>query len=84
MTHPEKNAWGERLNPLLSVVPKFRVGDVCFLMSGSPALTVDRVLSDSAVEVAWIDASEKKTAVFPSACLRPATWLDRLNAAFGG
>jgi uncharacterized protein YodC (DUF2158 family) len=84
MSQLEQNQWGDRLNAYLSVVPKFKVGDVCFLNSGSPAMTVVEVRPAGIVDVTWTRCGEPQGYAFPVACLRRATWLDRLNAAFGG
>lgn len=49
---------------------KFKLGDVCFLKGGSPALTVVVLLGDDEVEVMWFtDMNEGQRAVVSEAVL---------------
>lgn len=52
--------------------PKFKVGDTCYLQSGSPRMTITHVRDDGNVDVAWCDYStgEMYYAILPIAALR--------------
>jgi uncharacterized protein YodC (DUF2158 family) len=50
----------------------FAVGDIVYLNSGSPALTVECVRADDMVDVKWYDGLRFERATFPPECLKRA------------
>lgn len=54
------------------MMTEVKVGDVVYLNSGSPHLTVTNISIDirNSVEVSWMDDGELRKAIFDMACLR--------------
>lgn len=45
------------------------IGEIVYLNSGSPPMTVAEISSSDNVEVVWMSGHEERTSVFPCACV---------------